>query len=334
MKKSFSNSSGSASCGEEEFQDPLDETLTIIVNEGGVAEENEEDIVDVEEDLEKGDVVDHSNSSSSTAAATFGKKDDLSVSPETISNATENVLYQEIPMGGSKNVSPPTSIVQQSVVDDYAEPQLVITSPLPSTHSSISSSATIPISTNGSPLYAQVHKEPRTEIQKIHSTIPNTFKGENLGCILTTFGTKTPSMTSFGKDSSGTTPMSSLGASGSSGGGGSRQQLLAASYSNDLNSSKDSMLGGSTDMLSDSGNHSDSWMYPQGGHSAAAGGGRKRGGGRAPPSSFTEQLNQVLADRERCVGLVKSRKERRRLEYVTRKDLLGVELEFNQSRLE
>lgn len=221
-------------------------------------------------------------------------EEEKSASPETISNATENVLYQEIPMlVRPKRNTPPQS------VDDYAEPQLMITSPQPSTHSSITSScsAAIPISTNGSPLYAQVHKEPRTEIQKIHSTIPNTFKNENLGCMLTTFGTKTPSMTSFGNNS---TPMSSLGASGGGGhSAGSRNQLLAASYSNDLNSSKDSVLG-SLDMLSDSGNHSDSWMYPQAGGSREVGGRRKA---RAPPSSFTDQLNQVLADRERCVGV-------------------------------
>lgn len=80
--------------------------------------------------------------------------------------------------------------------------------------------------------------------------------------------------------------------------------MLAASYSNDLNSSKDSMLG-SLDMLSDSGNHSDSWMYPQesrGGGAGGGHGGHRKKGGRAPPSSFTDQLNQVLADRERCVG--------------------------------
>lgn len=267
VKKSLS-SSGSEAGGDPvpkidvEEEDPLDETLTVIIA-------TEEDIVDMVQEIRQ--------------------EQAQSSSPETISNATENVLYQEIPLARSKENSPPVSSIKSHCVDDYAEPHLVISSPLPSTHSSISSNATIPISTNGSPLYAQVHKEPRTEIQKIHSTIPNTFKSDNMGCMLTTFGTKTPSMTSFGNNS---TPMSSLGASGQT---SSRTQLLAASYSNDLNSSKDSILGGSTDMLSDSGNHSDSWMYPQ------TAGGRKKVSGRAPPSSFTEQLNQVLADRERCV---------------------------------
>lgn len=233
-----------------------------------------------------------------TLTVVIGAQDEVDLEEgkeQLFTNVTENVLYQEITPNRSKDSSPPGS---HAMVDDYAEPHLVITSPLPSTHSSISSNATIPISTNGSPLYAQVHKEPRSEIQKIHSTIPNTFKTDSMGCMLTTFGTKTPSMTSFGN---GSTPLSSLGASGQSssgggGGGASRTQMLAASYSNDLNSSKDSMLG-SSDMLSDSGNHSDSWMYPQ----QVAVGGRKRVGSRVPPSSFTDQLNQVLADRERCV---------------------------------
>lgn len=267
VKKSLS-SSGSETGGDPaptidaEEDDPLDETLTVIIGT-----EEEEDDVDMVQEIRQ-------------------ELEDKSPSPETISNATENVLYQEIPLVRSKDNSPPVSTTKTHSVDDYAEPHMVISSPLPSTHSSISSNATIPISTNGSPLYAQVHKEPRTEIQKIHSTIPNTFKNDNMGCLLTTFGTKTPSMTSFGNNS---TPMSSLGAaSGQT--SSSRTQLLAASYSNDLNSSKDSILG-STDMLSDSGNHSDSWIP----------GGRKRISGRAPPSSFTEQLNQVLAGRERCV---------------------------------
>lgn len=291
MKKSLSNSGSEAGvsdttpAGDDEvFEGEEDETLVVVVesfaedvtdgNEG--QKEPEEFQIEAEEQVARED-----------------EQREKSESPDTASNATENVLYQEIPMVRPKRNSPPQSL------DDYAEPQLMVTSPQPSTHSSItsSSSCAIPISTNGSPLYAQVHKEPRTEIQKIHSTIPNTFKNDS--CMLTTFGTKTPSMTSFG------TPMSSLGAGASGGVGqaGSRHQLLAASYSNDLNSSKDSMLG-SLDMLSDSGNHSDSWMYPAAGGLGGAGGGlggRKKA--RAPPSSFTDQLNQVLADRERCVGV-------------------------------
>lgn len=229
------------------------------------------------------------------------------LSPETVSNSTENVLYQEIPARrSSKGNSPPISSIQ-SQLDDYAEPQLVITSPpppqqhihQPPPHSTVIPTTILPISANGSPLYAQVHKEPRTEIQKIHSTIPNTFKNENLGCMMTTFGTKTPSMLSFGggNNSNNTGPASGASGSGGNGYGGTRTQLLASSYGNDLNSSRDSVLGGSMDMLSDSGNHSDSWMYPQ------SGAGRKKAGrAGGPPTSFTQQLNQVLADRERCVG--------------------------------
>lgn len=303
MKKSLSTSDA------EEVAEPAVEA---DIDDAVFEEEEEIIVVTTEPEQEEEDQIDGGGQEEQAAedeeeeeVVVKGNEEEISLedeqqggksnSPDTtsLSNATENVLYQEIPMR-PKNTSPPLSI------DDYAEPQLIVTSPLPSTHSSIASSsaasttsaAAIPISTNGSPLYAQVHKEPRTEIQKIHSTIPNTFKSENLGCMLTTFGTKTPSM------------MMMSGGSGQAVAGGSsrhqqQQQLLASSYSNDLNSSKDSMLG-SLDMLSDSGNHSDSWMYPQGGRGGGGDYGRRKG--RAPPSSFTDQLNQVLADRERCVA--------------------------------
>lgn len=64
-----------------------------------------------------------------------------------------------------------------------------------------------------------------------------------------------------------------------------------AAYNNDLNSSYDSILG-SNDKLQESGGGSggqnvlDNWMYPS----------RRRG---KAPSSFTDQLNQVLSDREK-----------------------------------
>lgn len=60
-----------------------------------------------------------------------------------------------------------------------------------------------------------------------------------------------------------------------------------SSYSNDLNSSYDSILG-SNDKLSDNGQNPDSWMYPS-----------RRRGVKVPPNSFTDQLNQVLSDREK-----------------------------------
>lgn len=58
-------------------------------------------------------------------------------------------------------------------------------------------------------------------------------------------------------------------------------------YNNDLNSSYDSILG-SNDKLSDNGQNPDSWMYPS-----------RRRGVKVPPNSFTDQLNQVLSDREK-----------------------------------
>lgn len=65
---------------------------------------------------------------------------------------------------------------------------------------------------------------------------------------------------------------------------------MASSYNNDLNSSYDSILG-SNDKLSDSGTNADSnWMYPS-----------RRRIIKAPPSSFTEQLTQVLSERERYI---------------------------------
>ncbi|GAB0090427.1 uncharacterized protein DMENIID0001_051600 [Sergentomyia squamirostris] len=69
------------------------------------------------------------------------------------------------------------------------------------------------------------------------------------------------------------------------------------SHTSELSSSYDSILGGSSDKLSDSGNASDSWMYPS------------RRKGLKPPSSFTEQLNQVLTRRERRGGSDNSSRE-------------------------
>lgn len=65
-------------------------------------------------------------------------------------------------------------------------------------------------------------------------------------------------------------------------------QISSAAYNNDLNSSYDSILG-SNDKLTESStsgqNVSENWMYPS----------RRR----KAPSSFTDQLNQVLSDREK-----------------------------------
>lgn len=63
----------------------------------------------------------------------------------------------------------------------------------------------------------------------------------------------------------------------------------AASYNNDLNNSYDSIIG-SSDKLSESGQNSDNWMYPS-----------RRRGVKNPPTSFTDQLNQVLSEREKSV---------------------------------
>lgn len=59
--------------------------------------------------------------------------------------------------------------------------------------------------------------------------------------------------------------------------------------SKDLNSSYDSILG-SNDKLSEN-DQTENWMYPS-----------RRRGNKAPPASFTDQLNQVLTDRERRLG--------------------------------
>lgn len=62
------------------------------------------------------------------------------------------------------------------------------------------------------------------------------------------------------------------------------------SYSKDINSSYDSILG-SNDKLSENEQSMDNWMYPS-----------RRRGVKIPPTSFADQLNQVLADRERRLG--------------------------------
>lgn len=62
--------------------------------------------------------------------------------------------------------------------------------------------------------------------------------------------------------------------------------LSSGAYNNELNSSYDSILG-SNDKLSDSAQSTENWMYPS-----------RRRGNKIPPSTFTDQLNQVLSERE------------------------------------
>lgn len=108
-------------------------------------------------------------------------------------------------------------------------------------------------------LYAQVNKDRDSNRNsennhfKPHSTIPNIFKS-------TTDNGSVPPVA--------VPPMS------------------ASTYSNELSSSYDSILG-SNDKLSDSGQQSDNWMYPS-----------RRRNPRTTPTAFTEQLNQVLSERE------------------------------------
>lgn len=63
-----------------------------------------------------------------------------------------------------------------------------------------------------------------------------------------------------------------------------------SSFGKDVNSSYDSILG-SNDKLSENEQSLENWMYPN-----------RRRGQKIPPNSFTDQLNQVLADRERRLG--------------------------------
>lgn len=62
--------------------------------------------------------------------------------------------------------------------------------------------------------------------------------------------------------------------------------MSSTPYNNELSSSYDSILG-SNDKLSDAGQNTDNWMYPS-----------RRRSTKIPPSSFTDQLNQVLSERE------------------------------------
>lgn len=62
--------------------------------------------------------------------------------------------------------------------------------------------------------------------------------------------------------------------------------MSSTSYNNELSSSYDSILG-SNDKLSDAEPNPDNWMYPS-----------RRHNPRIPPTSFTDQLNQVLSERE------------------------------------
>lgn len=62
--------------------------------------------------------------------------------------------------------------------------------------------------------------------------------------------------------------------------------ISSPSYNNELSSSYDSILS-SNDKLSDVGQNTDNWMYPN-----------RRRGTKVAPTSFTDQLNQVLTERE------------------------------------
>ncbi|XP_058987914.1 uncharacterized protein LOC131800381 isoform X2 [Musca domestica] len=132
-------------------------------------------------------------------------------------------------------------------------------------------------------LYAQVHKDHKTSA--LHTGLPGLFKN-TLGSpgeattttIITTTNTNntTASPNDFHRGG-----MTTFGTS-----------------NRDLNSSYDSILG-SNDKLSENEHSSDNWMYPS----------RRRVGptgaiigGKMPPSSFTEQLNQALSERERRLG--------------------------------
>lgn len=59
---------------------------------------------------------------------------------------------------------------------------------------------------------------------------------------------------------------------------------ISSSYNNELSSSYDSILS-SNDKLSDVSQNTDNWMYPS-----------RRRGNKIPPSSFSDQLNQVLSN--------------------------------------
>lgn len=62
--------------------------------------------------------------------------------------------------------------------------------------------------------------------------------------------------------------------------------MNSQSYNNELSSSYDSILS-SNDKLSEVGQNTDNWMYPS-----------RRRSVKIPPSSFSDQLNQVLSERE------------------------------------
>ncbi|XP_055688669.1 uncharacterized protein LOC129793094 isoform X3 [Lutzomyia longipalpis] len=161
-----------------------------------------------------------------------------------------------------------TNLIYQEIPAAVPPPPPVSLSPSPPTTSSTPTTVLTPnmaapaitetINVGSSPLYAQVQKD-RSNSAATHTTIPSSFKvGQQ--SLVTTF-------------------------------------VSPASHTSELSSSYDSILGGSSDKLSDSGNASDSWMYPI------------RRKGLRPPSSFTEQLNQVLTKRERRGGSDNSSRE-------------------------
>ncbi|KRF77597.1 uncharacterized protein Spn isoform X2 [Drosophila virilis] len=120
-------------------------------------------------------------------------------------------------------------------------------------------------------LYAQVHKDPSKQQQQQHQAT-SLFKNA-VGSPAETGGGLNDfhrgSMTTFGTASGG------------------------SASNRDLNSSYDSIVG-SNDKLAEN-DQSENWMYPS----------RRRvapNGSKLPGSTFTEQLNQALSDRERRLG--------------------------------
>ncbi|XP_073838926.1 protein phosphatase 1 regulatory subunit spinophilin isoform X12 [Musca autumnalis] len=156
---------------------------------------------------------------------------------------------------------------------------------LNSTSSSASASSANSREQQINQLYAQVHKDHKTSAS--HTGLPGLFKntlgspGEaTTATIITTTNinnTTTASPNDFHRGG-----MTTFGTS-----------------NRDLNSSYDSILGSNDKLSSENEHSSDNWMYPS----------RRRVGptgaiisGKMPPSSFTEQLNQALSDRERRLG--------------------------------
>ncbi|XP_064539460.1 uncharacterized protein Spn isoform X3 [Drosophila montana] len=187
--------------------------------------------------------------------------------------ANVNNLLQNHPPASNTPIG--SSIVPASASNGHVGTTTAILLNSTSSASSSSSNQSTAREAQINQLYAQVHKDPSKQQQQQHQASTSLFKNA-LG---------SPAETGGGLNDFHRGSMTTFGTVASGGGSASNR---------DLNSSYDSIVG-SNDKLAEN-DQGENWMYPS----------RRRvapnNGSKLPGSTFTEQLNQALSDRERRLG--------------------------------